>query len=64
MYFVVVVAVHTGSSFRSRTTSSSAGGDFSPMPLSAEHKAEICLQCGKLKPPDVSIQITEISEGR
>ena len=56
--------VHLGSSVRSRTTSSSTSPEFSPMPLSAEHNPEICLQCGRLRSLDVSIQISEIAEGR
>ena len=55
--------VPIASSLRSRTTSTSGFGEFSPVPLSAEHKPEICLQCGKPKLPEINVQLTEISEG-
>ena len=64
MNCIIVVNVHLGSSVRSRTTSSSTSPEFSPMPLSAEHNPEICLQCGRLRSLDVSIQISELAEGR
>ena len=52
-----------GGSLKSRTTSTSGGSEVTPVALSAEHRPEICLQCGIVNLPEISLQLHEISEG-